>query len=142
MRPAGRRRGKSRFVDVGALCVLVALAAVVALKVASMVRCARLERALSASAALALSERVDVAAIVTARGAALATARVSGLEPVVVRVTIEPRATPTGALVHAVMFELLSRSCHAEFEHVLTRALSEQELHALRHEGIPLRAPR
>lgn len=142
MRSAGRRRRKIRFVDAGALCILIALAAVVAVKVASVMRCARLESALSASAAQALADRDDVAAIVTARGAALATARAAGLDPAVVRATIEPRATSTPAPVHAVMFELLSRSCHAQFEHVLTRALSQRELHSLRHEGIPLRDPR
>lgn len=131
-----RSRAVQRFVGVGGFVVLAFVATVVGTLVVKLVACARLERALNATARSALGDRPDVAAIVSARSALVVRAQEAGLEGVGARVLLERRTNADGREVHVLSFKLHSRTCHADFEHALDRVLGADELHALRHRHI------
>jgi hypothetical protein len=132
-----RSRTLERFLNVGGALLLAYVAILVVVLVVKLVACARIERALAATAKSALGDRPDVAAIVSARSALVAHAQEAGLEGVAATVGLERRARADGpADVHVLRFEVHSRTIHADFEHTLDRLLDGRELHALRHEHI------
>lgn len=129
-------RPARRFVEIGSFAALLLVGVVVVGFVIKIVLCLRLESALAAATDSALGERPDVAAIVSARAAFVTQAHRSGVEHHAVRVVIDRRDAGDDGAVHVVLFNLRTKTCHAEVARSLERLLREDELHALRHAGI------
>lgn len=133
-------RGTRRLLDVGAFVVVMLLGGVVGVIIVAFavghIRCLRMEEAISAVVARALGESPGVAAIVSAQAAVVAHAHSAGQVHPTVTTVVERRTDGAGGEIHAVVFTLRTRACHADCERSLQRLLDADELHALRHAHI------